>query len=116
MIRFLADENFDNDTLRGLIRRRPNIDLVRVQDVGLRRADDPTCLEWAATENRIVLTHDVRTMTRYAFERVQHGLPMPGVIEVPKGLPHGLVIDELLLIADCGVPEDFEGQVLFIPL
>ncbi|MEI6443356.1 MAG: hypothetical protein WCO29_09595 [Nostocales cyanobacterium ELA583] len=31
----LADENFDNTIVRGLLRRNPNIDIVRVQDVGL---------------------------------------------------------------------------------
>jgi hypothetical protein len=34
-IRFLVDEDFDNDILRGVLRRKPNLDIVRVQDVGL---------------------------------------------------------------------------------
>ena len=33
--RFLTDEDFDNRILRGLIRRLPELDVVRVQDVGL---------------------------------------------------------------------------------
>jgi hypothetical protein len=33
MLRLAADENFDNDILRGLLRRRPGIDVVRVQVV-----------------------------------------------------------------------------------
>lgn len=116
MIRFLADENFDNHTLRGLIRRLPEIDIIRVQDVEIRQADDPTVLEWAAIENRIVLTHDVRTMTRYAYDRVKSGLRMPGVIEVPLELQNRNAISDLVLIAECGLPEDFEGQVYFLPL
>jgi predicted nuclease of predicted toxin-antitoxin system len=47
-MKFLADENLDNTILRGLLRRRSEIDIVRVQDVGLSGADDPTVLEWAA--------------------------------------------------------------------
>jgi hypothetical protein len=34
-LRLLADENFDNTIVRGLLRRRPSIDVVRVQDVML---------------------------------------------------------------------------------
>ncbi len=79
-MKFLADENFDNTIIRGLLRRQPNIDIVRVQDVGLSGKDDPTVLEWAAQEQRILLTHDVATITRYAYERVVERLPMPGVI------------------------------------
>ena len=44
MIGLAFDENFNNDVIRGLVRRNPRLDLVRVQDVGLRTLDDPTCL------------------------------------------------------------------------
>lgn len=59
MLKFLADENFDNTIVRGLFRRNPTRDIVRVQDVGLIGKDDPTILKWAAQEGRILLTHDV---------------------------------------------------------
>ena len=35
MLRLLSDENFDGKIIRGLFLRQPNLDLVRVQDVGL---------------------------------------------------------------------------------
>ncbi|MEH2223951.1 DUF5615 family PIN-like protein [Nostoc sp.] len=66
MLRFLADENFNNQIIRGVLHRNSNIDIVRVQDVGLTEADDPTVLEWAAQKRRVVLTHDVATMTTFA--------------------------------------------------
>ena len=44
MLRLLADENFNGDIVRGLLRRRPELDLVRIQDVGLTGADDPSVL------------------------------------------------------------------------
>jgi len=48
MLRLAADENFNNDILRGLLRRVSDMDIVRIQDVGLSGADDSTVLEWAA--------------------------------------------------------------------
>jgi hypothetical protein len=33
--KLLTDEDFDNRILRGLLRRLPELDIVRVQDVGL---------------------------------------------------------------------------------
>ena len=84
MTRFLADENFDNDILRGVLRRNPQIDIVRVQDIGLAGAEDPDVLARAAEEGRVLLTHDVRTITAFAYERVEHGLKMPGVFEAAK--------------------------------
>ena len=58
MLSFASDENFNNDIVRGLLRRIPDLDVVRVQDVGLSGADDPDILEWAANDGRIMLTHD----------------------------------------------------------
>jgi hypothetical protein len=55
-----ADENFNNDIIRGLLRRKPDVDIVRVQDIGLSGADDPTVLEWAADEGRVLLTQMFR--------------------------------------------------------
>jgi hypothetical protein len=56
--RFLADENFNNDLLRALVRRLPDLDIVRVQDTSVAGADDPMPLASAAREGRILLTHD----------------------------------------------------------
>ncbi len=40
-MRLLTDENFNGAILRGLMRRLSQLDIVRVQDVGLLHADDP---------------------------------------------------------------------------
>jgi predicted nuclease of predicted toxin-antitoxin system len=69
-IRLLADENFKTAIVAGLRRVAEGVDLVRVQDVGLRKADDPTILAWAATEGRILLTHDIRTIPDHANSRI----------------------------------------------
>ncbi|MGL4881963.1 MAG: DUF5615 family PIN-like protein, partial [Waterburya sp.] len=90
MLRFLADENFNNQIFRGILRRNPNIDVVRVQDMGLTGADDRTILKWAAQHQRVVLTHDVATMTNFAYERVQAGHPMPGLFEGSRRVSIGL--------------------------
>ncbi|MGC9524901.1 MAG: DUF5615 family PIN-like protein [Limnospira sp.] len=74
----MADENFNNNIIRGLLRRQPDLDIVRIQDVGLYGADDPTVLEWATREERILLTHDVATITLYAYQRIEAGQRMPG--------------------------------------
>jgi predicted nuclease of predicted toxin-antitoxin system len=69
MLRLLVDENFDNTIVRGLFRRNSMLEIVRVQDVGLSGKDDPSILEWADQEGRVLLTHDVATITRYAYDR-----------------------------------------------
>jgi hypothetical protein len=115
-MRLLFDENFNNDVLRGLLLRNPDLDIVRVQDVGLSGVDDRDILEWAASQGRVLFTHDVRTMVDFAYERVAAGKPMAGVFEVKRGLALGLVIDEILLLAECSLPDEWENQVRYLPL
>jgi len=116
MIRFLADEDFNRRIIRGLKRRLPALDVVRVQDVSLITQPDTEVLEWAANEDRVILTHDVTTMSKYAFDRVQQGLKMPGVIEVSQNISIGEVIEELILIAECSLENEWHNQVIYLPI
>jgi hypothetical protein len=116
MLFLSADENFNRNIVRGLRRRQADIDIVRIQDVGLSGADDPTVLAWAAQEGRVLLTHDVSTITHSAYERVREDKPMPGVFEVSRDLPIGRVIDDLLLLTAYSLDGEWEGQVRYLPL
>src|SRR5437667_6674839 len=62
VLKLASDENVDGDILRGLLRRLPELDVVRILDVGLAAAPDPSILHWAAAEERILLTHDRDTL------------------------------------------------------
>ncbi len=116
MLLLAADENFNNDILRGLLRRDPTLDIVRVQDVGLKRAPDPVVLEWAAQENRVLLTHDRNTIVKFAYERVVTGKPMPGVIEIDRSVPMNIAIEDIHLLAIASDSGDWESQVVYLPL
>ena len=116
MLRLAADENLNNDIIRGLLRRNPDLDIVRIQDAGLSGADDRRVLDWAAREGRILLTHDVATITKYAYERITQGLLMPGVIEIHRGISTGQVVEDLALLAEYSLPSEWEGRIIYLPL
>jgi predicted nuclease of predicted toxin-antitoxin system len=116
MLLFVADENFNNDVLRGLLRRDPSLDIVRIQDVGLTHAPDPVVLEWAAQENRVLLTHDRNTITKFAYQRVVEGKPMPGIVEVDRSVPLLVAIEDILLLAVASSQGEWEGQIIYLPL
>ena len=89
---------------------------MRVQDAGLSGATDRDVLEWAAREDRVVVSHDVATLGRSAWERVAAGQRMPGVIQISQALPIGRAIDELVLVAECSHPADLQDRVTYLPL
>lgn len=115
-VRFVADENFNRAILVGVQRRVEHLDMVRVQDVGLRMADDPTVLQWAADEGRVLVTHDIKTIPGFAHQRVSAGLPMPGVLIARSALAIAIVIDELVIIEGASDPEDWKNGVHYLPL
>lgn len=116
MLQLAADENFNNNVVRGVLRQKTDVDMVRIQDVGLSGADDPAVLDWAARQGRILLTHDVSTITKYAYERIEAGQAMPGVFEVSRTAPIGQVIEDLVLLVECSLEGEWEGQIIYLPL
>ncbi len=116
MLPLAVDADVNGRIVRGIRRREPGIDLVRVQEAGLRTAADSDILEWAAAEGRIFITQDENTMTGHAWDRVRAGLPMPGVLVRRRGVTIRQAINDLILVAHCGRPEDFKDQVQFLPL
>jgi hypothetical protein len=116
MLKLVSDENFNGTILRGLARHFPEIDVIRVQDVGLMRTPDPVILEWAAKEDRILLTHDFETVPGYAFDRVRAGLPMPGVFAVDDLCGIGMAIDAIGFVVLCSFDNEWKDRVLFLPL
>lgn len=64
-IRFLADQNFRQAIVEGLLRLRPEMDLQLVKDVGLIHHSDPEILASCKEQGRLLLTHDKRTMPRH---------------------------------------------------
>jgi hypothetical protein len=116
MLRLASDADFHGPLYRALRRRQPDLDIVRVQDVGLRTATDPDILAWAASEGRILLTHDRSTMTKFAYERIRAGLPMPGLCVVrDRPMQIGLRVEEILLVALCTTHEEWKDRVDFLP-
>lgn len=116
MIRLAADEDLNGDIIRGVLRRDPGIDFRRVLDAGLSGASDADVLSWAASDGRVLLTHDVSTMTAHAYARIASGLPMPGVFEIGQHVPVAVAIEEVLMLAQCSIEGEWEGQVRYIPL
>ena len=116
MVRFLTDEDFDAKIVQGLQRRLGDLDVLSVRDVGLASVGDPLILEWAARNQRSIVTHDVNTLVGFADERVRRGDHHAGVIRVPQTLAIGRAIEDLIYIAEVANLDDLKDQVLHLPL
>ena len=86
-----------------------------MQDAGLLSASDPEVLIWSAAEGRILLTHDVSTMTQYTYERLSTNQPMPGLFIIARSVPIGQAVEALFLIYECSTESEWYGNVFYLP-
>lgn len=117
MLRLASDADVHGEIVRGLRRRQPEIDLLRVQDFMPAGTPDPEVLDWAAAENRILITNDRNTMIEFAGQRVALGLVMPGLVVTTNEQSIGSTIDDILIVAEYMSDEEVRNQVVvYLPL
>jgi hypothetical protein len=116
MLRLATDADVHGEIIRGLRRRRPDIDLMRAQDALPEGMPDLAVLAWAAAENRILVSNDRNTMVGFAYQRVAAGEAVAGVIATTNEQSIGSTIDDILLIAEYMPEEEIREQVVvFLP-
>jgi hypothetical protein len=114
--RFLTDENFEPAIVAGLRRKRPAIDIQTAIEAGTRTMPDPLVLSYAAAHDRILISHDMRTVPTHFGEFLAHGGHSPGGMLVSSRLAIGLAIDALLLIWDASRHGEWRDMMTRMPL
>ncbi len=84
MLKLLIDENLDQRILRGLQLRIPGLLYTLVQETTLTGASDAALVKWAAVNQRVLVTHDRRTMLKATYERIHSGQTTAGLVIVGK--------------------------------
>ena len=117
MLRLASDADVHGELVRGLRRREPELDLIRVQDALPLGTPDPVVLAWVSDEGRVLITNDRNTMVSAGYERLNAGLSMPGLVVASHDQSIGAAINDILLIASCMTAEEVQNQiVVFLPL
>jgi predicted nuclease of predicted toxin-antitoxin system len=115
MIRFLADADLKKGIVAGCLRREPTMDFLSATEANLEGVPDPEVLALAAEQNRVLVSHDLRTMLRHFGDFLQARGSNPGVLIVPQSLPIGEAIEELLPIWGASEAEEWENRIVRIP-
>ena len=117
MLLLASDADVHGEITRGLRRRVPDIDLMRVQHALPQVTRDPEVLAWAAAQNRVLITNDRNTMVGFAYQRAAAGELVPGLIATSNKQSIGSASDDILLIAEYMTEEEIRNQVvIFLPL
>ena len=76
---------------------------------------DLQVLTLAASEGRVLISHDVHTMTS-AFAEFTATTPSGGVLLISQNMPIGSVINGLLRIWEESTAEEWKNRIAWIPL
>jgi hypothetical protein len=115
-VRFLADADFNQAIVRGIIRRQPGVDFLSAQAAGLRSLTDPGVLALAGELQRVLVSHDVGTMPAQFNEFRKLGKYSAGVFLVPQRFDVGAAVDELLLLWMATEASEWENPLVWLPL
>jgi predicted nuclease of predicted toxin-antitoxin system len=114
-VRFLADQNLNDDIVSGVLRRLPEIDFETAYEAGLEEASDPELLSFAAKEGKILVTHDRKTMPTY-FGRLIETQNSAGVLIISQNCEIARAIEELILVWEVSDAEEYLNLIRTIPL
>jgi predicted nuclease of predicted toxin-antitoxin system len=116
MVRFLADASLNHYIVAACLRREPAMDFLSAAAAKLEGAPDPWVLALASEQDRVIVTHDARTMPRHFGEFLAAGGHSPGVFLVSQRTPIAIVAEWLVLIWAASDPSEWENRILEIPL
>lgn len=114
-IRFQADSDFTQAIIDGLVRAEPLVDFRSADEDHLRGLADNRVLAISAADDRILVSHDRRTMPEH-FAKFIESSDCPGVFIISQRLPVKNAIDELLLIWSTSENEEWKNLIIDIPL
>ena len=114
-LRFQADADLRFAIVKAVRERESGIDFASAAETGLDAVSDPHVLELAARENRILISHDRRTMLAHFRARLEDGMSSPGLLVVSQGAPISLTVNAIVLIWSASEPSDWRDQVHHLP-
>lgn len=114
-IKFQADADLNERIIDAVRRRNPAIDFQTADEAGIRGLPDPEVLAFAASEDRLLVSHDCNTMpTHFAqFVASRHS---PGVFMIAQDLPIGSATDGLILVWEASDAKEWIDVLEWIPL
>lgn len=115
ILRFQADNDLRFAIVKAVWHLEPAIDFASAQQAGLDNISDPSLLDRAAAEGRVVVTHDRRTMLAYFRDRLAAGKSSPGLIVVAQGTPIGAAAEAIVILWAATRPGELTDQAYHLP-
>lgn len=114
-VQFQADADLNAEIVSGVMRREPSIDFQTAEEADLHGRSDQEVLALAAQQNRILVTHDQRTMPHHFADFILRHTS-PGVFVIAQKVIVRVAIEELLLVWTASDSEEWMNLIVELPL
>jgi hypothetical protein len=113
-VRYQADNDLDQRIIDAVARLVPGVDFKTAPEAGFHTGTlDPEILRLAAEDNRILVSHDLKTLPQHFGEFIQHRLS-PGVIIIRQEVPIRDAALWLHFFLEAGAPADFQNIIRIV--
>ncbi|NET58577.1 MAG: hypothetical protein F6K47_21210 [Symploca sp. SIO2E6] len=114
-IKFQADADLKQQIVSAVLRLETAIDFQTANKANLTGLTDRQVLELAASQRRVLVSHDQKTMPNHFAEFIAHNQSY-GIIIVPKKLPVIEVAENIILIWEVFSDEEWIDRIAFLPI
>ena len=114
-VQFQADADLNQAIVTGVIRRQPSINFQTATEADLEGLKDAEVLALSSRQQRILVTHDRRTMPTEFAEFIIDS-QSSGVLIVSRKTALETVIEELILIWSVTTAEEWINRIAKVPL
>jgi hypothetical protein len=117
-LKYLVDENVNPLYPTQLRLKRPELVVLVIGEplTPKKGTKDPEILVWCEEYDFILVTNNRRSMPVHLKDHLQQDRHIPGIFILDPQLTIGENIEELLLIAEISFAEEYQDQIIFLPI
>lgn len=115
MLHLLADVSLNHHLLTACHRNGANLDILSASKARIEGMNNKALLAFAAEQDRILITHDILTLTRDFYEYLATGAFSPGVFLLDSTTPISEAATWLALASAATEPEHWDNLIVEIP-
>ena len=115
---FLFDEHIPPGLGQRLVLVEPRIAAYRVGQLDElpKGTPDTVLLTWIEAHDCLLVTNNRSSMPVHLPLHLAAGSHIPGILQTPRVLHIGRVLNDLLLIWGAGAPDEFRDRITYLPL
>jgi len=115
---FLLDEHVPLAIQIQLEQQAPDVQIYAIGDdvAPPKGTPDADILVWIEAHRCMLITNNRASMPVHLQEHLAHNRHVPGVVQLPRRMNIGAILDDLLLLWGASLPGEFQDQIIYLPL